>query len=101
MPRAPAARAQSSPSTADRNGALSTSSEWLRRRRIGAPASGHLHDPAMVERDGAAADAADELAIVRRDDDGGAARVDLAEQIHDLQRQIGIEVAGGFIGKNQ
>ena len=36
----------------------------------------------------AAAHASYQLAIVRRDDDGRAARVDLAKQIHDFERQV-------------
>ena len=49
----------------------------------------------------AVADAADHLAIVRGDDDGRAARVDLAEQIHDVERQIRIEIAGRLVGQHQ
>ena len=49
----------------------------------------------------AAADAPDQLAIVRGDDDRRAARVDLAEQIHDFERQIGIEVAGRLVGEHE
>jgi AcrR family transcriptional regulator len=35
-----------------------------------------------------------QLAVVRGDEHGRAARVDLAEQVHDLERQIRIEVPG-------
>ena len=49
---------------------------------------------------GAAADAADQLAVVRRDDDRRAAGVDLAEQVHDLERELGIEVAGRLVGQD-
>ena len=45
-------------------------------------------------------DPPDELTIVRRDDDGRAASVDLAEEIHDFERQIGIEVSGGLVGQD-
>lgn len=30
-------------------------------------------------------------------DDGGAAFVDLAEQVDDLKREIGVDVAGGLV----
>src|SRR5882672_1521600 len=58
---------------------------------------GHLHHAAVIERQRSSADAANELPIVRGDEDGRAARVDLAEQIHDLEREIGIEVAGRLV----
>ena len=43
---------------------------------------------------------ADQLAIVCRHDDRRAAGVDLPEQIHDLQRQIGIEITGRLVGQH-
>ena len=55
----------------------------------------------MIERDHAAPDAANQLAIVRRDEHGRAARVHLAQQVHDVERQIGIEVARRLVGENQ
>ena len=56
---------------------------------------------ALVERDRASADQANELAVVGGDEHGRAAGVDLAQQVHDLERQIGIEVAGRFVGEQQ
>ena len=56
---------------------------------------------AVLELDDAAADPLDQLAIVRRDEHGGAARVDVAEQVHDLERQVGIEIAGRLVGQHQ
>ena len=47
------------------------------------------------------ADAPDQLAIVRGDEHGRSARVDLAEQVHDVERQIGVEVAGGLVGQHE
>src|SRR2546428_1902397 len=83
---------------------------WRPRHRLKAASSiayrnarmsGDLDDAAVIEDDGAPAHAPDELAIVRRDDDRRAARVDLAEQVHDLERQIGIEVAGRLVGEHE
>src|SRR5262245_53786520 len=62
--------------------------------------SGDLHDAAVVQRDRTAADAPDQLAVVGGDEHGRAPRVDLAEQVHDLERQIGIEVAGRLVGED-
>ena len=55
----------------------------------------------MVEGERTASHSPDQLAIVGGDDDRRAARVDLAEQVHDLERQIGIEVAGRLVGQQQ
>src|SRR5262245_37922864 len=62
--------------------------------------SGDLHDAAVVQRDRTAAYAPDQLAVVGGDEHGRAPRVDLAEQVHDLERQIGIEVAGRLVGED-
>ena len=55
----------------------------------------------MVERDGPAAHALNHLAIVRGHDDGGASCVDLAKEIHDVERQIGVQVAGGLVRQHE
>src|SRR5713226_4835317 len=60
-----------------------------------------LDDAAAIERHRPSSGAPNELALVGGDNDGGAAGVDLAEQIHDLERQIGIEVAGRLIGEDE
>ena len=60
-----------------------------------------VDQPPVIERDRPAADAADQLAIVGRDQHGRAPRVDFAQQIHDVEREIGIEVARRLVGKNQ
>ena len=52
----------------------------------------------LIERDRPSSDQANELAIVRRDEHGRPAGVDLAQQVHDLEREIRIEVAGRFVG---
>ena len=62
---------------------------------------GRLHHVAVIERDGAAADVPHQFAVVRRDEHGRAAGVDVTEQVHDLEREIRIEVAGGFIGQDE
>src|SRR5436190_2381433 len=75
----------------------------LRRRAPFAwcvPSSGGLHDAAVIERQRAAPDAANELAVVRGDQHGRAPRVDLAEQVHDLEREVRIEVAGRLVGED-
>ena len=56
---------------------------------------------AVIERDHAAPDAANQIAIVGRDQHGRAPRVHLAQQIHDVERQIRIEIARRLVGKNQ
>src|SRR5688572_22212429 len=56
---------------------------------------------AVVERDDAAADAPDQVPIVCGHEHGRAARVHFAQQIHDVERQVRIEIARRFIGKNQ
>ena len=55
---------------------------------------------AVIERQRAAADPPDQLAIVRRHDHGRAARVDLAEQVHDFEREVGIEVSGRLVAED-
>src|SRR5262245_25390779 len=42
----------------------------------------HLDDTPLIQPDGPTADQTDELAIVRRDEDGGAPRIDFAEEVH-------------------
>src|SRR5882757_7416709 len=101
MRRARRARARSWPSTARPTGGRATCWPRLRRTRIAVRASGALHEAPVVEGDGAAADASNQLPIVSGDDHGGTASVDFAEEIHDLERQIGIEIARGFIGEDQ
>src|SRR5262249_30216806 len=89
------------PSTARRIVGRARGCAWLPRTRSAAPASGHLDDPAVIERHGAPADSPDELAIVRGDDDRRATRVDLTKQIHDFEREVGIEIAGRLVGENE
>src|SRR4029077_12212653 len=62
---------------------------------------GDLDDAAVIEGDRAAADASNELAIVRGHDDGRAGGVDLAEQVHDLEREIRIQIARRLVGQNE
>ena len=47
------------------------------------------------------ADQADQLAVVGRDEHGRSAGVDLTEQVHDLEREIGIEVARRFVREHE
>ena len=61
----------------------------------------HLDDAPLVERDRAPANETNELAVMGCDDDGRATGVDLAQQVHDLERKIGIAVAGRLIGQHQ
>src|SRR6266516_1723916 len=62
---------------------------------------GHLDDFAVVQRDRAPSDATDQLAIVSGHHNRGAARVDLAEEIHDLERQVRIEVSGRLVREHE
>jgi hypothetical protein len=39
--------------------------------------------------------------IVRGDDDGRAARIDLAEEVHDFEGQVGVEIAGRLVGQDE
>ena len=55
----------------------------------------------MLEDDRPPLHAADQVAVVGRDDDRGTARVDLAEQPHDLDREVGIEVPGRLVRQEQ
>ena len=34
-------------------------------------------------------------------EDGGAPRVDLAKQVHDLEREIRVQIAGGLVRQQQ
>jgi hypothetical protein len=46
-------------------------------------------------------DQTNELAIVRGHEDRGSAGIDLAQQIHDLEREIRIQVASGLVGDDE
>src|SRR5437868_3015650 len=50
-----------------------------------------------VDGDDAAPEKVDDLTVVRRHHHRGAARVDAQEQLHDLPRGRGVEVAGGLV----
>src|SRR5439155_2503407 len=91
---------QSWPSTARPTGGLAISWPPPRRRRTSARASGHLDDLPVIERDGTPADAANQLTVVSGDDHRRAAGIDLAEQIHDLEREIRIQVTGRLVGED-
>src|SRR5262245_23421740 len=60
-----------------------------------------LHNAPLVERDRAAANEPNQFSIVRRDDDGRAAGVDLTKQVHDFEGQIRIEVSRGFVCEHE
>src|SRR5262245_35014503 len=77
-----------------------TSSRLLVERRTRSLSS-HLDDAALVERDGAPADQPYEFTVVCGDEHGRSTRVDFAEQVHDLERQVRIEVSGRLIGDEQ
>src|SRR5712692_9628417 len=55
--------------------------------------------PAAVELDDPAAHRVDDRVVVGRHDDRGARPVDAVEQLHDVDRRGGVEVAGGLIGQ--
>src|SRR5690242_8432767 len=54
-------------------------------------------DLPRIDGDHAPAEHVDDLAVVRRHHHRGAARVDAQEQLHDLPRRCGVEVAGRLI----
>ena len=57
-----------------------------------------LHtQPAVLERHGAAGETGD-VALVRRDDHGGARGGEAAEQLDHRPRGVGVEIARGFVG---
>src|SRR5689334_10037241 len=58
-------------------------------------------DLPRVYRDDAAAEEVDDLAVVGRHHDCGAARVDAQEELHDLPPGRGVEVAGGLVGDDE
>jgi len=66
----------------------------------GALGQGHLlvDHPAVIEADHAAAALIDQVAVVRGDEHRRAAQVRAVEDLHDLARQVGIEVAGRLVG---
>jgi hypothetical protein len=51
----------------------------------------------VVEHDGPPGDAPDQFAVMGGDEHGRPAGVDLPEQVHDFQRQVRIEIAGGLV----
>ena len=55
----------------------------------------------MFEVDGAAPNPLDQLAIVSRHKHGGSARIDVAEQVHDLEGEIRIQIAGGLVSQHE
>src|SRR5207248_8840951 len=58
-------------------------------------------DLARVDGNHATAEKVDDLAVVRRHHDRRAARVDAKEQLHDLPRRRGVEVARGLVGDDE
>ena len=54
----------------------------------------------MIQAERAAADPANQLAIVSGHQDRGPSCIDLAEQVHDLERQIRVEIASGLISQD-
>ena len=48
----------------------------------------------------ATTDVRDERAVVRGDEDRRAAGIDVAEQVHDLERQVGVEITSRLVGKH-
>ena len=65
-----------------------------RRRRFG-------RHPSFAKDDAARPESLDQVHIVRRDHHGHADVVEALEQLHDLEREIRIQVAGGLIGDQQ
>src|SRR5439155_19619537 len=85
------------PDRRPRHKLLSASSSAYRKARI---ESSGLDHAAVIEGDGASTHTTNELAIVRGHDNGRASRVDFTEQVHDVEREIGVEVARRLIGQH-
>src|SRR5687768_9076515 len=60
-----------------------------------------IHELAMVQRDHPPADAPDQIAIVRRDEHRGAARVHFSEQVHDVERKVRVEIARRLVSQDE
>src|SRR5215208_1091206 len=75
----------------------------LRRRLVGPIEAGLLvaHYAALAQLDHAPAHLVDHLLVVGRHDHGGPGAVDPVDQLHDPDRGLGIEVAGGLVGQQQ
>src|SRR5665213_1394090 len=58
-------------------------------------------DPPATQFDHAAAHTVDHLVVVGGHDNGRAGAVDAVEQLHDPDRGLGVEVAGGLIREQQ
>src|SRR5688572_5351648 len=57
-----------------------------------------IGDAAVLECDHPASAGADQIAIVRRQEDRRSAQIGLGEDLDDLRRQIRIEIAGRLVG---
>src|SRR5215216_4511786 len=57
--------------------------------------------PPLVESKDAAAHLVHHLPVVRDDQDGGPGAVDPVEQLHDPDRGLRVEVAGGLVGEEE
>src|SRR5207248_3010724 len=55
-------------------------------------------DLALIDEDDAAPHQVDDVAVMSGHHDRRAVRVDLQEELHDLPRRRGVEVAGGLVG---
>jgi hypothetical protein len=55
----------------------------------------------VLECDRAPPYPSDQLTVVCRHDDRRATRVDFPEQVHDLEREVRIEIARGLVGQHQ
>src|SRR2546423_4510395 len=55
------------------------------------------HQPSLVERQHSATHLVHRLAVVRGDEDRGAGAVDPVQELHDPDRGLWVEVAGGLV----
>src|SRR5262245_53595778 len=58
-----------------------------------------IGDPAMRQLDDGLADVHDQVALVSRNDHGGANLLELFEQTHDVPRQFRVEISGRLVGQ--
>src|SRR6266536_3731568 len=82
---------------------LPSSSSAGEERRFADERSGRssFAQATSLESQDALAHPADQVQVVRRDEDCCAADVDVGEETEDLLRQHGVEVARGLVGEKQ
>src|SRR5882757_1147630 len=76
-------------------------SRRLSSAEVGCRSAGRRGNAALAEADAAGAAAVDKLHVMGGDHDRYAYIVETLEQLYDLERQVGVEIAGGLIGDEE